>query len=104
MIKDRTITVVMLDRFCFYFPTTYGVCKKRKYCNRMSEKKILSFDECSCFVCLSRQNKQNKSFVCLSVCLSGCLAVRGLLLWTQKPSKELADPNTIWWVSSMYEI
>ena len=22
---------------------TYGVCKKRKYCNRMSEKKILSF-------------------------------------------------------------
>ena len=28
----------------FYFLITYGVCKKRKYCNRMSEKKkILSF-------------------------------------------------------------
>ena len=23
----------------FYFLITYGVCKKRKYCNRMSEKK-----------------------------------------------------------------
>ena len=27
----------------FYFLTTYGVCKKRTYCNRMGEKKILSF-------------------------------------------------------------
>ena len=28
----------------FYFLITYGVCEKRKYCNRMSEKKkILSF-------------------------------------------------------------
>ena len=27
----------------FYFLITYGVCQKRKYCNRMSEKKILSF-------------------------------------------------------------
>ena len=28
----------------FYFLITYGVCKKRKYCNRMSEqKKILFF-------------------------------------------------------------
>ena len=25
--------------FTFYFLITYGVCKKRKYCNRMSEKK-----------------------------------------------------------------
>ena len=35
----------------FYFLITYGVCKKRKYCNRMSEKKKFSpFDKCSCFV------------------------------------------------------
>ena len=27
----------------FDFLITYGVCKKRKYCNRTSEKKILSF-------------------------------------------------------------
>ena len=27
----------------FYFLITYEVCKKRKYCNRMSEKKILFF-------------------------------------------------------------
>ena len=62
--------------FCnFYFLITYDVCKKRKYCNRMSEKKKFSpFDEFSCFVCLSRQNKQKNSF-CLSVCLSGCTYV-----------------------------
>ena len=24
----------------FYFRITYGVCKKRKYCNRMSKKKF----------------------------------------------------------------
>ena len=41
----------------------------------MSEKKISPFDECSCFVCLRRQNKQKK----ICVCLSGCLAVR---TWT----------------------
>ena len=35
----------------FYFLITYRVCKKRKYYNRMSEKKKFSpFDECSCFV------------------------------------------------------
>ena len=53
----------------FDFLITYGVCKKRKYCNRMSERKKFSpFDECSCFVCLRRQNKQRKFFVCMSVC------------------------------------
>ena len=53
-----------------YFLITYGVCKKRKYCNRMSErkKKFSLFDKCSCFVCLRRQNKQKKfPSVCLSV-------------------------------------
>ena len=61
---------------CFYFLITYGVCKKKKYCNRMSEKKNSPFDECSCFVCLRRQNKQEKF---PSACLSVCLAVR---TWT----------------------
>ena len=61
----------------FYFLITYGVCKKRKYCNRMSEKKKFSpFDKCSCFVCLRRRNKQKKF---PSVCLSVWLAVRS---WT----------------------
>ena len=33
--------------FYSYFLITYGVCKKRKYCNRMSEKKKFSpFDKC----------------------------------------------------------
>ena len=72
----------------FYFLIIYGVCKKRKYCNRMSEKKKISpFDKCLWFLCLRRQNKQKKisacpsvrPFVCLSVCLSVCLYVRA---WT----------------------
>ena len=52
----------------FYFLITYRVCKKRMYCNRMSEKKkFFPFDECSCFVWLRRQKKQKKF---PSVCLS----------------------------------
>ena len=49
---------------------TYGVCKKRKYCNRMSEKKNLSFWWMFMF-CMSqktKQAKQKKNSVCLSVC------------------------------------
>ena len=30
---------MLVDERFFYFLITYGVCKKRKYCNRMSEKK-----------------------------------------------------------------
>ena len=58
----------------FYCLITYGVCKKRKYCNRMSEKKNSPFDECSCFVYVKRQ-KEQKNFR-LSVCMSGCTYVR----------------------------
>ena len=62
--------------FDFCFLITYGVCKKRKYCNRMSEKKKFSpFDECSCFVNLKRQKEQKKNFVRLSVCPSVFLDV-----------------------------
>ena len=48
----------------FYFLITYGVCKKRKYCNRISYKK-------------------KKKFVRLSVSLSVCTYVCGLFMWTQ---------------------
>ena len=58
----------------FYFLITYGVCKKRKYCNRMSKKEKFSlFDEFSCFVCLRRQNKRKKISVRPSVRPSGCM-------------------------------
>ena len=30
---------IIYSNIHFYFLITYGVCKKRKYCNRMSEKK-----------------------------------------------------------------
>ena len=61
----------------FYFLITYGISKKRQYSNRMSKKKFSPFDECSCFVCLRRQNKQKKFRLsaCLSVCISVCLSV-----------------------------
>ena len=38
----------------FYFLITYGVCKKRKYCNRISEKKILFFLCCIMVVTLKQ--------------------------------------------------
>ena len=43
--KNNTYSGDDVPTMCcyFYFLITYGVCKKRKYCNRMSEKKILSF-------------------------------------------------------------
>ena len=52
--------------FIFNFLITYGVCKKRKYCNHMSETKK-NVDKCSWFVCLRRQNNPKKNSVCLSV-------------------------------------
>ena len=97
---DFLITYAVCKKRKYYFLITYGVRKKRKYCNRMSEKiKFSPFDECSCFVRLRRPNGQKKS-----VYLSGCTYVRGLSLWTQLLSKELANPHKIWWVSSMYEM
>ena len=33
------VFVDLISRHIFYFLITYGVCKKRKYCNRMSQKK-----------------------------------------------------------------
>ena len=66
----------------FYFLITYGVCKERKYCNRMSEKKKFSpFDKCSWFVCLRRRTKKISGR--LSVWMSGCTYVHGFFMWTQ---------------------
>ena len=47
--QDRT-RKCQLSLFPFYLLITYGVCKKRKYCNRMIKKKFCLLDECSCFI------------------------------------------------------
>ena len=63
----------------FYSLITYAVCKKRKYCNRMSEKKnsLLLTN-----VLYGLEDKTStKKFP--SVCLSVCTCVRGLFMWTQ---------------------
>ena len=59
--------------FCFLI--TYGICKKRKYCNRMSEKKnsLLLTNVHVLYVLEDKTSKKNSH---LSVCLSGCLDVR----------------------------
>ena len=57
----------------FYFLITYGVCKKRKYCNRIREKKKFSpFDKFLWFLCLRRQNKPKTISVCLDVWMYVC--------------------------------
>ena len=67
--------------FVFYFLITYRVCKKRKYCNRMSEKKnSLLLTNVYDFYVLEDKTSQKKF---PSVCLSGCMYVRGLFMWTQ---------------------
>ena len=74
----------------FYFLITYGVCKKRKYCNRMSEKKknsLLLTNIYDFYVLEDKTNQKQFPSVCLSVCLSvwmsGYTYVRGLFMWTQ---------------------
>ena len=58
----------------FYFLITYGICKKRKYCNHMSEKQnsLLLTNIHDLYVLEDKESK--KKFP--SVCLSGCLDVR----------------------------
>ena len=66
----------------FYFLTTYGVCKKRKYCNRMSKKKnSLLLTNAHDLYALEDKTSQKKFR--LSVWMSGCTYVRGLFMWTQ---------------------
>ena len=55
----------------FYLLITYGVCKKRKYCNRMSEKKnSLLLTNVHDMYALEEKISQKKFR------LSGCLDVR----------------------------
>ena len=89
------------DKFAiFYFLITYGVCKKRKYCNRISEKEKNSLLLMNVHVfCVIEHKTSKKKFrcVCLSVGLvvwlyvrmyhevvfMVCTDVRGFWLWTQ---------------------
>ena len=57
--------------FHYYFLITYGVYKKRKYCNRMIEKEILSFWWMFMF-CMNWNTKQRNKNFHLSVCLPIC--------------------------------
>ena len=94
---NKVIVLGVFKQYHFYFLITYGVCKKRKYCNRMSEKKSLVLMNVHVLYVLEYKTSKKKF-------LSVCLSVRGLLLWTQRLLKELADPNKIWSVSSKYEM
>ena len=74
----------------------------------MSEKKnsLLLTNVHDLYVLEDKISKKKFPSVCLSVCLFVWMYVR---TWTfhvdtQLLSKELADPNKIWWVSSMYEM
>ena len=75
--------LLLLFFWLFYFLITYGVCKKRKYCNRMSEKKknsLLLTNVHVLYVLEDKTSKKNSRLsIRPSVRLSGCLAVR---TWT----------------------
>ena len=62
----------------FYFLITYGVCKKRKYCNRMREKKnsLLLTNVYDFYVLEDKTSQKKFPSVYLSVWMSGCLDVR----------------------------
>ena len=61
---------------CFYFLITYGVCKKRKNCNRMNEKKKNSLLLRNVYDFYVLEDKTSQKNSRQSVCLSGCLDVR----------------------------
>ena len=56
----------------FYFLIRYGVCKKRKYCNRMSDKKnsLLLTNDNDLYALEEKTSQKKFPSVCLSVCLS----------------------------------
>ena len=65
--KDSNVCILGITRLIkmnvgmevsLFIFSTYRVRKKKRYCNRMIEKKKSPFDECLCFVCLRTQNKQ----------------------------------------------
>ena len=78
-VKTAPKDIILARVNASYFLVTYGVCKKRKYCNRMSEikKNSLLLTNVHDFYILQDKTSQIKfPSVCLSVCLSGCLDVR----------------------------
>ena len=89
----RIVVLKSVGTLNYYFLITYGVCKKRKYCNRMSKKKnsLLLTNVHDLYVLEDKTSKKKCPPVRLSVrmsvrpyvCLSGCTYVRGLFMWTQ---------------------
>ena len=67
--------------FDFYFLITYGVCKKRKYCNCKSEKKnsVLLTNVYDFYVLEDKTSQKKFPSICLSVCLDVWMYVR---TWT----------------------
>ena len=41
---EKAQLIIIYNIYLFHFLITYGVCKKRKYCNRMTEKRCKSFE------------------------------------------------------------
>ena len=79
LLRTATWTINVSRSHIFYFLITYGVCKKRKYCNRMSEKKknsLLLTNVYDFYVLEDKTSQKKFPYVCLSVCLAGCLDVR----------------------------
>ena len=64
--KDRSFDD---DEMTVYFLITYGVCKKRKYCNRMSEKKnsLLLTNVHDLYVLEDKTSRKKFPSVCLDV-------------------------------------
>ena len=65
----------------FYFLITYGVCKKRKYCNRITEKKnsLLLTNVHDLYFLEDKTSQKKFSSLCPSVCLSVWMYAR---TWT----------------------
>ena len=61
------------EKYLFTFSSHTEYVKRESIVIAWVKKKFSPFDECSCFVCLRRQNKQKK---CPSACPSVCLSVR----------------------------
>ena len=64
-----TDIILQLESVFFYFLITYGVCKKRKYYNRMTEKKnsLLLTNVHDFYVVEDKTSKKKFPSVCLSV-------------------------------------
>ena len=72
---SRDYAPLSRDTFISTFSSHTEYVKRESIVIAWVEKEFSPFDECSCFICLSRQNKQKKfPSVCLSVCPPVCLS------------------------------